>query len=333
MNRIQSILIATSLLAVSTVTQAQNKPANKFYLKVAGGYFFSVSPGQFPDVGPYPPRDIHDVINPTTGATTTIREKVLTGSYGEGARGGLSFGYNLNKYMSLEATFNYFHSTKNLMTRNVTTIQGTNTTVGGIESRGHVNAVDFSPSLVLSPGYAKWNPYVRFGMVVPLWGRLIINTDATKTSAVPGQPATIVAQTTIHRKEEIKPNATIGFQGALGVSYPISKRFDIYLEAEYRNVPVKSKSKEVTAYDETTNIVNTATGQPVAPSQHRGLNDLSIAERNTDYVTVLDQNSNTPIGTTGAKTNYKNDNAPANDLKSYINIGGLGANLGVKFRF
>lgn len=323
-------MLITAMLALAfTTSHAQT---SKFYIKAAGGYFFSVSNGQFPDVGPYPPRDQHDVVNPTTGGITTLSEKVLTGSYGEGLRGGLTLGYNFNKYVGIEGTFNYFQSVKNLMTRNVTTIQGTTTAVGSVESRGHVNAIDFAPSLVFSPGLEKWNPYVRFGFVVPLWGRLNIETEATRTSAVPGQPATVVAQTAIHREEEVKPSPTIGFQGALGVTYAVAKRFDIFLETEYRNVPVKSKSKEVTAYNEVTNVVNTANGTVIS-TQRRGLNDLSTAERETDYVTTLDQNSNTPTGNSGSKTNYKNDNAPSNDLKSYINIGGLGANLGVRLRF
>ncbi|WP_315820318.1 hypothetical protein [Paraflavitalea speifideaquila] len=74
------------------------------------------------------------------------------------------------------------------MTRSITTIQGTNTVVGSIESNGHVDAVDFAPSIVLSPGYKKLNPYMRFGFAVPLWGRLYIETDAAKTSSVQGQP-------------------------------------------------------------------------------------------------------------------------------------------------
>lgn len=334
MNRVHLTLSAVLVLflASTSLTQAQSTNPTKFYLKAAGGYFFSVSPGQFPDVGPYPPRDQHNSVNPTTGATTVISEKVLTGSYGEGARGGLTFGYQLNQFLALEGTFNYFRSRENLMTRNITTIQGTSTVAGSVESRGYVNAVDFAPSLVISPGYAKLNPYVRFGVVVPLWGKLNIETDATRTSAVPGQPATVVAQTSIHRKEEVKPNPTIGFQGALGATYPVSGRLDIFLEAEYRNVPVKSKSKEITTYEENTSIVNTTTGQVIS-QQSRGLNDLSTAERETNYVTTLDQNSNTPTGTTGTKTNYKNDNAPADELKSYINIGGLGANLGIRIKF
>lgn len=325
------LLIATAAMAFAVQSNAQS--ANKgFYIKVAGGYFFSVSPGQFPDVGPYPPRDEHDALNPGTGATTKLREKVLTGSYGEGVRGGVTGGYVINKHISVELTVNYFSSKKNLMTRNRTTIQGTDTEVGKIESKGNVQAVDIAPSIVISPGYEKFNPYVRFGFAVPVWGRLYIETDASRTSPVAGQPSYVVARTAIHRKEEIHPSPTIGFQGALGCHYRINEKLGLFLEAEYRNVPVRSKNKEVTTYNENTKVINTNTGQQVGGDINRGLSDLSVAERNTDYVTTLDQNSNTPTGTTGTVTHYKNDNAPANDLKSFINIGGLGANLGLRIR-
>ncbi|GEP97119.1 outer membrane beta-barrel protein [Chitinophaga cymbidii] len=333
MDRIHLTLSAVMVLffASTSLTRAQTTPT-KFYLKAAGGYFFSVSPGQFPDVGPYPPRDQHNSVNPVTGETTVISEKVLSGSYGAGVRGGLTFGYQMNQYLALEGTFNYYRSKENLMTRNLTTIEGTNTVAGSVESRGYVNAVDFAPSLVISPGYEKFNPYVRFGLVVPLWGKMTIETDAARTSAVPGQPAAVVAQTTIHRKEKIDPHPTLGYQGALGATYAVSRRLDIFLEAEYRNVAVKSKSKEITEYDEMTRVVNTTNGQVIS-EQSRGLSDLSTAERETRYVTTLDQNSNTPTGTTGTKTNYKDDNSPADELKSYINIGGLGANLGIRIKF
>jgi len=304
-------------------------PSSKFYLKVSGGYFFSVFPGQFPDVGPYAPHDVRSTYNPATGASTVTSDKVLTGSYGAGARGGITFGWFLSKYVSVEAAFNYYHSKKNLMTRQLTTMQGSGQVAGSIESHGYANALDFAPSVVISPGYEKINPYVRFGLVVPYWGRLHIETDAQTSTPV---STGVVAQTTIHREEEVHPNITLGFQGALGVSVPVCPRLDVFVEAEYRNVPAKSKKKEVTAYNEKTNVVNLATNQVIS-TQARSLNDLSTAERNTDYVTTIDQNSNTPTGKSGAKTMYKNDDMPANDFKSYINIGGLGANAGVRWRF
>ncbi|PUZ20980.1 Outer membrane protein beta-barrel domain-containing protein [Chitinophaga costaii] len=331
-----SVVLLCSIPAWAQNTSiSTNKPPHDhgLYLKIAGGYYFSVSQGQFPDVGPYPPHDTHESINTTTGATAIISDKVLTGSYGAGARGGLTVGWNFNKYVGIEGTFNYYSSSKNLMTKQVVTALGAPTTVlGQVISHGYVHAVDFAPSVIISPGYTQVNPYLRFGVVVPLWGRLNIETKASQTSQVPGYPANIIAQTTISRHEQIKPNITIGFQGALGVSFALNNRLDIFVEAEYRNVPVYGKSKEVTAYEENTVIINTASG-PTGTTTHRGLGDLSTAERYTDYKTTLDQNSNTATGTTGATTNYKDNTKPSNDLKSYINIGGLGANVGLKFKF
>ncbi|MBC9933470.1 outer membrane beta-barrel protein [Chitinophaga qingshengii] len=337
MKKVQLLTTTMLALALAGNVRAQDHssaaPSSKFYIKVTGGYFFSVFPGQYPNVGPFPPQDLHTELNPPR--LDTISRKVLTGSYGEGARGGLAFGYNINKYMAVEASFNYYHSRKNLMTRNLTTLAGSGKQLVSVESYGHVNAVDFAPSLVLNPGFEKVNPYVRFGVVVPLWGRLYIDTDVDQLSSPAGIPAGTMVHTVIHRKEQVKPNITLGFQGALGVSFYVSPRIDIFVEAEYRNVPVRSKEKEITAYEQSTNIVNASTGAVVAPvpGQPTGLNDLSVAEKNTKYVTTLDKNSNTPINQQGSKVYYKNDNEPSNDLKSYINIGGLGANAGIKIKF
>ncbi len=324
------LTVSEPLLAQNpTATPGTKAAASRFYLKAGGGYFFSVFPGQFPDVGPYPPHDVRSTYNPANGQTTTVSDKVLTGSYGEGARGGLSFGWNINRFIALEGTVNYYRSKENLMTRQLTTVQGSDQVAGSIESNGYARAFDFAPGIVMSPGFEKLNPYVRFGMVIPFYGRLHIETDATTSTPV---SATVVAQTTIHREEAVHPNITLGFQGALGLTMPVGQRFDVFVETEYRNVPAKSKKKEVTRYEETTRVVNTSNGAVIS-TQQRGLNDLSTAERNTDYVTTLDAGSNTAIGREGTQTRYKDDNRAANELKSYINIGGLGANAGIRFRF
>jgi opacity protein-like surface antigen len=323
------------LLIVTRSTQAQDNSStqsssrSKFYLKVTGGYFFSVSPGQFPNVGPYPPQDLHTEFS--ASGMDTISRKVLTGSYGEGFRGGLSVGYNINKYFAVEGTFNYFHSKKNLMTRQRATVAGSGKELGHVESHGYVNAIDFAPSLVVSPGFEKVNPYVRFGVIVPLWGRLYIETDATQISSPTGIPVGTQVVTNISRKEEIKPNPTVGFQGAFGVSFTVSPRFDVFVETEYKNVPVRSKEKEITEYNETNTLINGTTGAVIQPLPGRTINDLSVAEKNTEYQTTLDQNSNTPVNQQGTKVIYKDNNKPSNDLKSYINIGGLGLNVGLKF--
>jgi hypothetical protein len=333
MKKSAALFCALCAIASTKTIQAQDVQAtSKFYVKIAGSYYFSVFPGQFPKVGSYEPHDERLVYNPATGTSTTVSEKVLTGSYGAGGRGGLSFGWNINRFIAIEGTFNYYRSKKNLMTREETTVINSAQTVGKVESHGYVDAIDFAPGVSISPGFSKVNPYVRFGMVIPLWGNLNIETDASRsgTAVVGGQ--TVLTQLTVHRNEKVKPNITLGFQGAVGITLPVAKKLDVFVEAEYRNIPVRSKEKEVTSYDETLALVNPANGTVIS-TQHRGVDDLSTAERHTKYVTTLDQSSNTPIGQQGAEVSYKDDSKPANDLKSYINIGGLGANIGLRWRF
>jgi hypothetical protein len=98
---------------------------------------------------------------------------------------------------------------------------------------------------------------------------------------------------------------------------------------------VVGKKKEVTAYAETTKVINNTNGSTVSTSS-RNLDNLSTAERYTTYHTTIDQNSNTPTGTTDpahpTQTQYKDNTKPADDLRSYINIGGMGLNLGIRLR-
>lgn len=335
----KSIIAATiafgMLTSVSAHAQNQPAPEKRFYMKVAGGYFFSVSPGQFPKVGSYDPHELIQTRNMTTGATTTVSDKVLTGSYGAGVRGGITAGFDINRNVAVELGANYYHSKKNLMTHQLTTAEGSGTRLGEVEAHGHVNAIDLVPAIVIKAGsQGRFDPYVRVGAVVPVWGRLYIETTGYQAGTVAGQP-TLATQLNVQRKEAVKPNATVGFLGALGVTCRAGSRLSLFLEAEFKTVPVKSKSKEVNEYAETLNVINTTNGS-VVQTTSRSVNDLSTAERNTNYVDVLNASSNTPTGATDAahptQTQYKNNNQPSNDLKSYINIGGLGFNAGIKFR-
>lgn len=333
--------ITAAAIAIGMFTSlnlhAQDKPApeKRFYMKVAGGYFFSVSPGQFPKVGSYDPHEIIQTRNMNTGATTVVSDRVLTGSYGAGVRGGITAGFDINQHVAVELSANYYHSKKNLMTHQLTTAEGSGTRLGEVESHGHVNAIDVVPAIVIKAGsQGRFDPYVRIGAVLPVWGRLYIETDGYQAGAVAGSP-TLATQLNIHRKEAITPNATVGFLGALGVTCRAGNRISVFLEAEFKTVPVKGKSKEVNEYSETLNVVNTTNGSVVRTSA-RSVNDLSTAERSTKYVDVLTTSSNTPTGATDpanpTQTQYKDNNRPSDDLKSYINIGGLGFNAGIKFR-
>ncbi|RZL50519.1 MAG: hypothetical protein EOP00_04010 [Pedobacter sp.] len=309
------ILSALLLAGASLTTFAQE--GRGFYLKPTGSYFLKVTPVEFPNVGPLQPRDYVFSINPATGAQTRISEETITGSFGQGWRAGLTGGFRFNTVVALEMGVNFFKSEENTMAKQTGYIG--NTQVLGLKSVGQVTALDLTPSLVFHlPTQAKFKPYLKVGAVLPVYGYLENNTtisDQTGSIARTINPNFVAVELT--RTERVKPKPTVGFLGAAGFNYPIGKNISFFSEIEYRNVSVNSDSKEITAFNA---VGTTATGTKV----NVGLSDLPTGTKETNYHKKLTPSSNVP-GTSGY-----DQNKPSDDLKSYINIGGLGLNVGVK---
>ncbi len=309
------LLIATLLAGASLSTFAQE--GRGFYLKPTGSYFLKVTPVEFPNVGSLQPRDYVFSINPSSGAQTRISESTITGSFGQGWRAGLTGGFRFNNVVAVELGVNYFQSEKNTMAKQTGYIG--NNRVLALEAVGQVSALDLTPSLVFHlPTQMKFRPYLKMGAVVPVYGYLDINTtasDQTGTIAKTVNPNFVAIELT--RSERVKPKPTLGFIGAAGFNYPIGKNISFFSEIEYRNVSVNSDSKEVKSFNATGTLAN---GTKV----NVGLNDLPTAVRETNYHKTL-----TPSSNVAGTANY-NPNQPSDDLKSYINIGGLGLNVGLK---
>lgn len=309
------ILSALLLAGASLTTFAQE--GRGFYLKPTGSYFLKVTPVEFPNVGSLQPRDYVFSINPSTGAQTRISEETITGSFGQGWRAGLTGGFRFNDVVAVEMGANFFKSEENTMAKQTGFIG--NTQVLSLKSVGQVTALDLTPSLVFHlPTQAKFKPYLKLGAVVPVYGYLDINTavnDQTGTIARSVNPNFVAIELT--RTERIKPKPTVGFLGAAGFNYPIGKNISFFSEIEYRNVAVNSDNKEVRSF---TAVGTLANGSKV----NVGLSDLPTGTRETNYHKTLTPNSNVP-GAPGY-----DQNKPSDDLKSYINIGGLGLNVGIK---
>ncbi|MEE1947055.1 outer membrane beta-barrel protein [Pedobacter sp. KR3-3] len=308
-------LIATLLAGASLSTFAQE--GRGFYLKPTGSYFLKVTPVEFPNVGSLQPRDYVFSINPSSGAQTRISESAITGSFGQGWRAGLTGGFRFNNVVAVELGVNYFQSEKNTMAKQTGYIG--NNRVLALEAVGQVSALDLTPSLVFHlPTQMKFKPYLKLGAVVPVYGYLDINTtvsDQTGTIAKTVNPNFVAVELT--RSERVKPKPTLGFIGAAGFNYPIGKNISFFSEIEYRNVSVNSDSKEVKSFNAIGTLAN---GTKV----NVGLNDLPTAVKETNYHKTL-----TPSSNVAGTANY-NPNQPSDDLKSYINIGGLGLNVGLK---
>ena len=313
MKRIILAVLITAGVAVSGFGQERRG----FYLKPTGSYFLKVTPVEFPNVGVLQPRDYVFSIDPSSGAQTRISEETITGSFGQGWRAGIMGGFRFNTVVALEMGINFFRSDKNTMARQTGYLSGNQ--VLGLTSIGQVTALDLTPTLVFHmPNEAKFKPYLKMGAVLPVYGYLAINTsvsDRTGTIARGINPNFVAVE--LARTEKVKPKPTVGFLGAAGFSYPMGKNVSFFSEIEYRNVSVNSDSKEVTAFSATG---TTANGTKI----NVGLTDLPTASRETNYHKRLSASSN--IQGTAAY----DPNLPSDELKSYINIGGLGLNIGIK---
>lgn len=329
------LLLSAVLLAAATLTlQAQDEDyPHGFYLKPTGSYFIKVTPVEFPAISGMPARDRSFTIDPQTGETTTTSEKALTGSFGEGWRAGLTLGYRFNRILGVELGLNMYQSTEQDMMRRNGTIGGN--TVLNLNTVGKIRAYDVAPALVAHfPSAGMIRPYAKVGVIVPVGGYLQINTslddktgqfaeEAGFTSPVPGTHIALQ----LEREERINPRPTIGFQSAVGVDFTISDHCSVFAEVEYRNISVGGKDKDLKKYSGTATVVSDATLQPVpgVPQTPITMENASASLKDVTYHSEL---------TPGMNVEGWEDfdrNRPADDLRSYVNIGGLGLNAGLKF--
>ncbi len=311
-------MLTLSLCAFSQQKGGDNPSEKGFYIKGGGSYFFKVTPVEFPNVGTLQPRISKSYIDAATQAPVEYYEEAITGSFGQGFRVEIVPGYKFNKYFGIEVGIHYYQSVSQQMTDKVVYGPDKTTVLFDLDAKGDVNAFDIAPNLVFNlPLASKFQPYARVGFILPVHGRLRIKSDIVDVPGNTLDPSGKLAKIKIHREEDIKPRPTIGFQSALGTSYYISKnqKWAVYLEAEYRNISVSGKSKTVNVYD------GTATAKGNGQTVNLTVDQLTTAQKETQYETSIN-----PSAT-------QDPNQPSKDLRSYINIGGLGINAGIRYNF
>ncbi|WP_293301357.1 outer membrane beta-barrel protein [Pedobacter sp. UBA4863] len=323
-------LLLTGFFALTGAISLMAQESRGFYLKPTGSYFIKVTPVEFPAINNMPARDKHFMVN-ANGTTTMVSEKALTGSFGQGWRAGLVGGFQFNDVLALEVGFNYFQSESQDMMRQTGTMGNAN--VLSLHSVGKIKAMDVAPALVLSiPTKGSFKPYTKVGVIVPVGGYLQINTSIDdKTGAIAAQNGTPSLPGThinllLDREERINPNATIGFQAALGLRYKIAKTVSLFSELEYRNISVGGKDKALKKYNGTATVVVNATGTPMGTEQ------LTLANQPVGDKEVKYHKEITSAMNVKGTANY-DSTKPSDDLRSYVNIGGLGINVGIKIGF
>ena len=309
MKMIPKVLSVCLIASMNYFAQAQDdtkvNDTRKFYVRISAGYSFESGKTEFNNADPNGLTGIMQSTDVTVSADgSTVNVKSLNGTAGAGVKANLTAGYMFNPYIGAELGISYFHGDKTMIgrLRSPQVVSEENTYLRGF---------DVAPGIFLTPNFKTVNPYARMGLIVPVAGKLTIETMARKPNGGGAGTDLMVAA-----KSEVTAQFSVGYFGALGVNYPITDNLSIFGEVEIKNLSIKSKSAEITEYA-TTAITN---GQSqLVPGQQ--LADLPIYEKQFDFTDAYDQSTTTP----------PNQNAPRKIPTQSVNASGIGINVGVKF--
>lgn len=309
MKMIPKVLSVCLIASMNYFAQAQDdtkvNDSQKFYVRISAGYSFESGKTEFNNADPNGLTGIMQSTDVTVSADgSTVNVKSLNGTAGAGVKANLTAGYMFNPYIGAELGISYFHGDKTMIgrLRSPQVVSEENTYLRGF---------DVAPGIFLTPNFKTVNPYARMGLIVPVAGKLTIETMARKPNGGGAGTDLMVAA-----KSEVTAQFSVGYFGALGVNYPITDNLSIFGEVEIKNLSIKSKSAEITEYA-TTAITN---GQSqLVPGQQ--LADLPIYEKQFDFTDAYDQSTTTP----------PNQNAPRKIPTQSVNASGIGINVGVKF--
>lgn len=165
-------------------------------------------------------------------STRIIIQRTIFGGFGQGARFSVAGGYMITPYFGVEMEFYYFQGFKQEY--------GSNTgPVGKQYNRvGYSYQMRATPSLVVQAPLGKFQPYARFGVLIPFWGRTVIEEDWV-----------LANQDTKSKQTEVEGKFSVGFESSIGLQYNINDNLGIYIQATYTGLRIRSDKASVVKYE------------------------------------------------------------------------------------
>ena len=301
-----SKLIRLSIVGTLLFMGSNAAIAQEFYVRGGVGLHGESGKTEYNNADPNGLTNIQQSTDITVNADGTTRVKALNGTLGSGFKGNLTVGYMFNKYVGGEIGFNYFDGDKK-------TIGKLSTPEINSSAVAYLRGLDISPSILITPGFDKLNPYARVGALITGAGKLTIESDVLALNAA--GPGTDVK---VHALTDVTAKFSVGFAGAVGATYPIGKNLSVFGEVEFKNFSIKSKSAEIKEYV-TTGI--SADGNTfLIPGQQ--LADLPQSEKNFNF---SDEFSGSVLG--------DDPNQARTIPTQYVNASGIGVNVGLRYSF
>jgi opacity protein-like surface antigen len=210
------IAILFIIITSSISIQAQG------YIRAGGGAGFNV--GQDAFAIPALERDSANVVT---------AQRTVFGSFGQGARFSLAGGYMITPYFGVELEIYYFQGFKQ-------EYGSDNSLIKDQYSRtGYSYQMRATPSLVVQAPEGKFQPYAKFGIVLPFFGKLIL--EESWEYGAGGSRA---------KQTDIEGKLSIGFESTIGLQYNINDNLGLYVQATYTGLRIRS-DKATVVKDET----------------------------------------------------------------------------------
>jgi hypothetical protein len=321
------------ILSVVTCFFVQFAQAQYFTLRVAGGY---AGPGLLNTEGIMGPK-IDSKTAADDGlvrmANTNDKDstyKPIRGSFGKGMNFTIGFGYMINRYFGVDLGISYLQSSAINCTQVHQMYLPDPNVAGGFDSTGaYLNCkisakaigVSLSPSIVVAAAVPGWKvyPYARFGLSMPIWGKLTdhitIDIDSAFASKqglvnyVSKDPYYLGKHTDI--TFETAGTVSLGINGALGVIYEPLPFLKVFAEVNGQYLNTRAKSAEITKWD--ADGVSKIADRGIYRTQFTFVDQLSNTSNNGNFNPNID------------KTKPKEDIRPIGPFSN------LGFNVGVTF--
>jgi hypothetical protein len=201
-----------------------------------------------------------------TGTTYTNSVKGIKGSYGSGMDFNFALGYKLNENFIIDLNFQYLIGRK-YETGNSYSNKSTNFTDLDYDlTTSSVKGFLFNPSVIFSAGFGKAAPYARFGFML---GSPTVTSIMESYYNGDGVDSTVI-------KGEYVRGFALGFQGAVGMNWKISKKFDLFTEVNFAGL---------TYYPGELNIIKNihGSGNFKVDRITNNLPTMNVSQKNTVY--------------------------------------------------
>jgi Outer membrane protein beta-barrel domain len=257
---------------------ANQLAAQKLYFTVNGGYALESNKTNL--VGEY------ILYNLNTTSATNENSEIFSFSLGKGVNFGGAIGYMFHKNIGAELGVNYLIGAE-------TTGKGTSYTGDFFNRSYKAKMLQFKPSLLISAGFEKINPYVKFGLLISTGN--VVNESDSKSGA-----------NTLERTTKLDGGIGIGFTASAGISYGIAPKIAIIGELNYNGLTYSPKKGQVTA------------------SKRNGVDDLATLttrDKETEFSDTFIYDSRTPL----------DPNKPSKSYFQNLPLSSLGFNIGLRY--